>query len=45
VLARFSGGEESARKLVSALSDDVRAFAGVAEPADDVTVLALRWLG
>ena len=28
-----------------AIGADVREFAGKADPADDITVLALRWLG
>ena len=34
-----------ARQVVQALRTDVLAFAEGAEPADDVTILALRWLG
>jgi phosphoserine phosphatase RsbU/P len=33
----------SAVDLVRAVTDNVRAFAGSAPKADDVTVLALRW--
>jgi serine phosphatase RsbU (regulator of sigma subunit) len=32
-------------RLVEALHADVLAFAAGAEPADDLTILALRWLG
>ncbi|HXN16242.1 MAG TPA: SpoIIE family protein phosphatase, partial [Usitatibacter sp.] len=32
-------------ELVRRLRDDVRRFAGLAEPADDITLLALRWAG
>ena len=35
----------SARSVVDALQADVAAFVGGAEPADDLTLLALRWLG
>jgi len=34
-----------ARALVEALQADVTAFAAGAEPADDLTILALRWNG
>ena len=44
VLARPQDGWTAAR-LVDALRADVRAFAAGAEPADDLTVLALRWVG
>jgi adenylate cyclase len=36
---------EGARLLVEALHADVNAFAAGAEPADDLTILALRWNG
>lgn len=39
VLARV----DSAQAAVDAIRDDVRRFAAGAEPADDMTVLALRW--
>jgi serine phosphatase RsbU (regulator of sigma subunit) len=32
-------------ELIRRLRDDVRRFAGDAEPADDITLLALRWEG
>jgi serine phosphatase RsbU (regulator of sigma subunit) len=35
----------NARTVVDALRTDVEAFAAGAEPADDITVLALRWTG
>ena len=35
----------SAREAVDALRGDVQAFAAGAEPADDLTVLAIRWNG
>lgn len=34
-----------ARMIVDALREDVKAFAAGAEPADDLTILAIRWLG
>ena len=34
-----------ARETVSALQSDVLVFSAGAEPADDLTILALRWLG
>jgi hypothetical protein len=34
-----------AREVVASLQADVAAFAAGAEPADDLTILALRWLG
>jgi serine phosphatase RsbU (regulator of sigma subunit)/CHASE2 domain-containing sensor protein len=34
-----------AEQLIERLRDDVRRFAGEAEPADDITLLALRWEG
>jgi sigma-B regulation protein RsbU (phosphoserine phosphatase) len=45
VLARSSPGETTARALVDAIVADVRMFVRDAEPADDLTVLALRWNG
>jgi serine phosphatase RsbU (regulator of sigma subunit) len=38
-------GAPSARDAVERLRDDVRAFARGAPQADDMTVLALGWLG
>ena len=38
-----AGNADSANATVEALRSDVRAFAGGAEQADDMTVLALRW--
>jgi len=38
-------GAGSARAAVDALVSDVAAFVGGAEPADDLTILALRWHG
>ena len=45
VFARWRHGTTTARALVDALCADVQAFAAGAEPADDLTVLALRWIG
>ena len=45
VLVRLRGNQATARAAVDAVRADVRTFVGIAEPADDVTVLALRWLG
>ena len=42
-LLQLSGA--SARELVESLHAEVMAFAGGAEPADDLTILALRWNG
>lgn len=39
--ARYAG----AQAVVEALNADVLAFAGDADPADDLTILALRWHG
>jgi adenylate cyclase len=39
------GEAASARDVVQALQADVLAYAGSAEPADDLTILVLRWLG
>jgi len=38
-------GETSAQAVTEAVIADVRAFVGNAEQADDITILALRWLG
>lgn len=43
LLERIKGA--SADALVAALREDVRGFVGAAEPADDLTLLALRWAG
>jgi serine phosphatase RsbU (regulator of sigma subunit) len=45
VFDRVQNGERTARALVDALRADVQAFAAGADPADDLTVLALRWIG
>jgi serine phosphatase RsbU (regulator of sigma subunit) len=44
-LASVPRGAATAQAVVAAVADDLRAFAGATDPADDVTVLALRWLG
>jgi serine phosphatase RsbU (regulator of sigma subunit) len=36
---------ESARAAVDIVRDDVRRFVGAADQADDITLLAVRWLG
>ena len=36
---------DPARSVVDAVLADVKSFVGAAEPADDITVLALRWRG
>ncbi len=45
VLEQLPTGKTTAQMTVDAVLADVRSFVGAAEPADDVTVLALRWLG
>jgi len=45
LLERLPAGGPTARAVVDAVGDDVRAFVGTALPADDVTVLAVRWTG
>jgi serine phosphatase RsbU (regulator of sigma subunit) len=42
---RVVAGVDPAGAAVDALRRDVKAFAGGTEPADDMTVLALRWRG
>jgi serine phosphatase RsbU (regulator of sigma subunit) len=44
-LRRMRDENAPAARIVDALLADVQAFAGGAEAADDLTVLALRWLG
>ena len=39
------GDETDALAIVSRVRDDVRRFSGAAEPADDLTLLAIRWIG
>ena len=45
LLARLSRPGVTARGVVDAVRADVTSFAAGAEPADDLTVLALRWNG
>jgi serine phosphatase RsbU (regulator of sigma subunit)/CHASE2 domain-containing sensor protein len=45
VLAELNEHAASAREVVARLHADVLAFAGNAEVADDLTILALRWAG
>ena len=45
ILLRFGRATATARDVVDALRADVEAFAAGAEPADDLTILALRWRG
>lgn len=44
VLARAADDPQPG-KVIAALREDVRAFVGAAEPSDDLTLLAVRWLG
>lgn len=37
------GDESDARAIIRRVRDDVRRFSGDAEPADDLTLLAIRW--
>ena len=39
------GDEADAAAIVARVRDDVRRFSGGAEPADDLTLLAIRWVG
>jgi serine phosphatase RsbU (regulator of sigma subunit) len=45
ILPGFSRGRTRTPVVVDALRADVEAFAAGAEPADDLTILALRWRG
>jgi len=45
LMCRLNGGASGAREWVTALQADVLAFSAGAEPADDLTILALRWNG
>ena len=45
MLTRIGSGAVTARGMVEALQAEVDAFAAGAEPADDLTILALRWQG
>ena len=42
---RWRTTEATARSLVDRICEDVRGFSAGTEPADDVTVLAVRWRG
>lgn len=44
-LLRWETAPVTAQEFVDALVAEIQAFAAGAEPADDFTVLALRWLG
>jgi sigma-B regulation protein RsbU (phosphoserine phosphatase) len=39
------GDEADALAIVRRVRDDVRRFSGDAEPADDLTLFAIRWIG
>jgi adenylate cyclase len=45
LLERLPAEARTARRVVDAISGDVCQFSVGAEPADDVTVLAVRWIG
>lgn len=45
VLLRSVGQVHGAAEVVKAVEADVLAFAGKAEPSDDLTLLALHWRG
>ncbi|MFO1324455.1 MAG: CHASE2 domain-containing protein [Burkholderiales bacterium] len=45
LLAMLARPGVTAQRVVDAVCADVRSFAAGAEPADDLTVLALRWTG
>jgi serine phosphatase RsbU (regulator of sigma subunit) len=45
LLARLASQAQTARSVVDAVTQDLRQFARDGEPADDVTVMAVRWLG
>jgi serine phosphatase RsbU (regulator of sigma subunit)/CHASE2 domain-containing sensor protein len=45
LVAREASAGASAQGLLEAVQGDVAAFVGAAEPADDLTILALRWKG
>jgi sigma-B regulation protein RsbU (phosphoserine phosphatase) len=44
-LAGLTLAGTDAHALVDALCADIRSFAAGTEPTDDVTVLAVRWVG
>ena len=43
LLERLRKGDSPARGIVDAVFADLESFVRSAEPADDITVLALRW--
>jgi serine phosphatase RsbU (regulator of sigma subunit) len=45
MLTRLGSGAATARSVVEALQAEVGVFVAGAEPADDLTILALRWQG
>jgi sigma-B regulation protein RsbU (phosphoserine phosphatase) len=45
LLGERHAGANCAQALVDAVRADVQSFAAGAEPADDITVLALHWIG
>jgi serine phosphatase RsbU (regulator of sigma subunit) len=45
VFARLTGAQRSAAAVVDAVRRDVQAFTAGSEAADDLTVLAARWVG
>jgi serine phosphatase RsbU (regulator of sigma subunit)/CHASE2 domain-containing sensor protein len=45
VFSRLQGTQRIASNVVDAVCKDVQAFAAGTEPVDDITVLALRWIG
>jgi sigma-B regulation protein RsbU (phosphoserine phosphatase) len=45
LLARARNGELTARAVVDTVFGEANSFVNGAESADDMTVLALRWLG
>jgi serine phosphatase RsbU (regulator of sigma subunit) len=47
LVQRLAGGagEITPQRLVTAIREEVTRFCGGAEPADDLTLLAVRWTG
>ena len=45
VLMRQPAGVVTAHEVVDAVDNDIHSFVGTADRVDDVTVLALRWIG
>ena len=45
LLTALPDEDRNARAVLEGLAADVQAFASGAEPADDLTVLIVRWLG